>query len=145
MLARVDDGAGRFLARTLCQQGDNACPVYAHAKIAIVDDGSLTVGSANLNEHSLFNDTEMNIVTREADLVRQTRIRLWSEHLDVPVAELQANPTDIVDTKWRPIAEAQLRLRRDGEPLTLRLVRLPRVSRRRDALRGPLNGLLVGG
>ena len=28
---------------------------------AIVDDGWLTLGSANLNEHSLFNDTEMNV------------------------------------------------------------------------------------
>ena len=34
--------------------------VYVHAKIAVVDDAWLTVGSANLHEHSLFNDTEVN-------------------------------------------------------------------------------------
>ncbi len=38
-------------------------PLYVHAKIGIVDDAWLTVGSANLNEHSFFNDSEMNVVT----------------------------------------------------------------------------------
>ena len=60
---------------------------------AIVDDGWLTVGSANLNEHSLFNDTEMNIVTHDAGLARETRLRLWAEHLELPVDEIPATPT----------------------------------------------------
>jgi phosphatidylserine/phosphatidylglycerophosphate/cardiolipin synthase-like enzyme len=30
---------------------------YVHSKIGIVDDAWMTVGSANLNEHSFFNDT----------------------------------------------------------------------------------------
>ena len=34
-----------------------------HAKIGIVDDAWLAIGSANLNEHSLFNDTEVDVVT----------------------------------------------------------------------------------
>ena len=37
--------------------------LYVHAKIGIVDDRWLTIGSANLNAHSLFNDSEMNVVT----------------------------------------------------------------------------------
>ena len=145
LLAQADDGAGRFLACTLYQAGDNARPIYVHAKIAIVDDAWLTVGSANLNEHSLFNDTEMNVVTHDADLARQTRIRLWAEHLDLPVDELRGDPTEIIDSRWRPLAEDQLRRRQNGQPLTHRLLRLPHVSRRSDALRGPLNGLLVDG
>ena len=39
-----------------------AAPVYVHAKVGVVDDRWLTIGSANLNEHSLFNDTEMNVL-----------------------------------------------------------------------------------
>jgi phosphatidylserine/phosphatidylglycerophosphate/cardiolipin synthase-like enzyme len=35
--------------------------VYVDAKVCVVDDAWLTVGSANLNEHSLFNDTEVNL------------------------------------------------------------------------------------
>ena len=46
-----------------------------------VDDEWLTVGSANLNEHSLFNDTEVNLVTDDATLARSVREQLWSEHL----------------------------------------------------------------
>jgi len=44
----------------------------------------LTVGSANLNEHSLFNDTEMNLVTHDPELARQTPLRLWAEHINLP-------------------------------------------------------------
>ena len=57
VLAAADGGAGRFLACTLWQPGERAHPVYVHAKIGIVDDRWLTLGSANLNEHSFFNDT----------------------------------------------------------------------------------------
>jgi phosphatidylserine/phosphatidylglycerophosphate/cardiolipin synthase-like enzyme len=145
VLAQADDGAGRFLACTLYQQGEEACPIYVHAKVAVIDDSWVTVGSANLNEHSLFNDTEMNVVTHDAELARQTRLRLWAEHLDLPIDELQGDPADIIDARWRPLAEEQLRRRQDGEPLTHRLLRLPHVSRRSDALRGPINGLLVDG
>jgi phosphatidylserine/phosphatidylglycerophosphate/cardiolipin synthase-like enzyme len=144
-LARADHGAGRFLTCTLHQQGADARPIYVHAKIAIVDDRWLTIGSANLNEHSLFNDTEMNIVAHDSELARRTRIRLWSEHLDRPVGNLQGDPTEIIDSEWRSLADEQLRRREAGQPLTHRLLRLPGVSRRSNVLRGPVNGLLVDG
>jgi phosphatidylserine/phosphatidylglycerophosphate/cardiolipin synthase-like enzyme len=147
VLAEADDGAGRLLACTLYQRGDDgvAEPVYVHAKIGIVDDEWLTVGSANLNEHSLFNDTEVNVVCRDPDLVRDTRLRLWSEHLERPVEEVAGDPTEVVDTMWRPLAEEQLARRQAGEPLTHRLLRLPHVSRRSRRLLGPLQGFLVDG
>ena len=47
------------------RHGSLSDPVYVHAKVGIVDDAWLTIGSANLNEHSLFNDTEMNVVCQE--------------------------------------------------------------------------------
>jgi len=47
--------------------------VYVHAKIAVIYDRRLTVGSANLNEHSRFNDTEVNVVTHDAQLARGVR------------------------------------------------------------------------
>ena len=58
------------------RSGALTSPVYVHAKIGIVDDRWLTLGSANLNEHSLFNDTELNVVTCDAALARQTRLLL---------------------------------------------------------------------
>jgi phosphatidylserine/phosphatidylglycerophosphate/cardiolipin synthase-like enzyme len=142
VLAAADDGRGRFLACTLSQTGPRAQPVYVHAKIAIVDDRWLTIGSANLNEHSLFNDTEVNVVTHDEQLVRATRIRLWSEHLEQPA---DGDPTELVDGRWQPIAREQLERREAGLPPTHRLLELPGVSRRSGALLGPLNGLLVDG
>jgi len=145
LLADADAGASRFLACTLYQQGSDGRPVYVHAKIGIVDDAWLTIGSANLNEHSLFNDTEVNVVTRDEEIARATRLRLWSEHLDRPTAELDGDPAEIVDTVWRPLSEEQLQRQRNRRPLTHRTVRLRGVSRRAAALRGPVSGLLVDG
>ena len=68
-LIEADADAGRLLACTLyARSGRLTDPIYVHAKIGIVDDGWLTIGSANLNEHSLFNDTEMNVVTHDPEL-----------------------------------------------------------------------------
>ena len=105
----------------------------------------MTVGSANLNEHSFFNDTEMNVVTCDPRLARETRLRLWSEHLERSVKEVSGAPAQVVDTLWRPIAAEQLERRKRGEPLTHRLQELPGVSRRSMALLGPVHSLLVDG
>jgi phosphatidylserine/phosphatidylglycerophosphate/cardiolipin synthase-like enzyme len=145
VLAAADDGAGRFLACTLHQAGPEGRPVYVHAKIGIVDDHWLTIGSANLNEHSLFNDTEMNIVTHDAALAKQTRLALWSEHLQRPAGELDADPAQVIDALWRPLANEQLERRRRDQTPTHKLLLLPHVSRRASALRGPINSLLVDG
>jgi phosphatidylserine/phosphatidylglycerophosphate/cardiolipin synthase-like enzyme len=145
VLAEADDGADRFLACTLFQAGDHGYPIYVHAKIATIDDNWLTVGSANLNEHSLFNDSEMNIVSRDPALARETRLRLWSEHLEQPIAAIGGDPAQIIDNCWRPLANEQLERRQRGLPLTHRLLLLPHVSRRVNALRGPINSLLVDG
>ena len=145
-LIEADDGAGRLLACTLRALGElGPCPVYVHAKIGIVDDRWLTLGSANLNEHSLFNDSEMNVVTCDGELARATRQRLWAEHLERPERDLSGNPVDVVDGLWKPIAEEQYARREAGLPPTHRLCLLPGVSRRSRRLLGPLQGLLVDG
>ncbi len=145
-LVRADDGGGRFLATTIsARTGELSGPAYVHAKIGIVDDEWLTLGSANLNEHSFFNDTEMNVVTCDRALARQTRLRLWSEHLERPIEQVSGEPAEVIDRLWRPTAEEQrLRFQR-GEALTHRLRELPGVSRRSMALLGPLDSLVVDG
>ena len=145
-LAEADDGSNRLLACTLYARapvGSVADPIYVHAKIAIVDDRWLTIGPANLNEHSLFNDTEMNLVTHDPVVARETRLRLWAEHLERPLDDVAADPADVIDTMWRPTAAEQLERRRHDAPLEHRLVRLPHVSARSRRLRGPLDCLLV--
>ena len=145
-MARANNRAGRFLVATIAaRSGGLAGPLYVHAKIGIVDDTWLTVGSANLNEHSFVNDTEMNVVTCDPRLARETRLRLWAEHLERSIEEVSGEPAAVVDALWRPIAGEQLERRRRGEPLTHRLLELPGVSRRSMALLGPVHSLLVDG
>ena len=63
-LIHAADETTRFLACTVYARERNLRdPVYVHSKIGIVDDRWLTLGSANLNAHSLFHDTEVNVVT----------------------------------------------------------------------------------
>ena len=145
VLAAADGGANRFLACTLWQPGEGSDPVYVHAKIGIVDDRWLTLGSANLNEHSFFNDTEMNVVTQDAAVARAVRLRLWAEHLGCEQSELDGHPARIVDERWRPLAAEQLARRERGEPATHRLHLLPHVTRRAKGILGPLNGFFVDG
>ena len=146
VLVEADGGAGRFLAATLrARTGTLTGPLYVHAKVGIVDDAWLTVGSANLNEHSFFNDTEMNVVSCDPDLARATRLRLWSEHLERPIEAVSGDPTAVFDELWLPIAREQLQRRERGEPATHRLQELRGVSRRTMALLGPLQGLFVDG
>src|SRR5207253_516973 len=117
VLADAGACAGRFLACALyARDGAVREPIYVHAKIGIVDDRWLTIGSANLNEHSLFNDTEVNLVSCEPELARATRERLWAEHLELPVEEVRGRePAELVDERWYAIAEEQLDRRNRGE------------------------------
>jgi phosphatidylserine/phosphatidylglycerophosphate/cardiolipin synthase-like enzyme len=145
-LLDCDGGDCRVLACTLTALGENGpCPVYVHAKIGIVDDRWLTLGSANLNEHSLFNDTEVNIVTCDSALARATRLRLWAEHLERSEDAVSGDPTRVVDELWRPVAVEQRRRIDAGEPQTHRLSQLPHLSRRTRRFLGPVDGLLVDG
>ena len=145
-LAEADAGEGCLLACTLyATDGRASHPVYVHAKIGIVDDRWLTVGSANLNNHSFYNDTEVNVVFHDERLARETRLRLWAEHLELSVAEIEGDPAEVVDSRWKPIATEQLARRESRQPLTHRLVRLPHVSKRSRRLLGPIEGLLVDG
>ena len=146
VLAAADNGAGRFLATTIsARSGGLSGPLYVHAKIGIVDDTWLTIGSANLNEHSFFNDTEMNVVTCDPTVARETRLRLWAEHLERSPGEVAGEPVAVIDNLWRPIAGEQLERRKRGEPPTHRLSELPGVSRRSMGLLGPIDSLVVDG
>jgi phosphatidylserine/phosphatidylglycerophosphate/cardiolipin synthase-like enzyme len=120
------DEHDRLLACTLYQPGSRT-PVYVHAKIGIVDDRWLCIGSANLNAHSFYNDTEACVITCDEELVRSTRLDLWREHL---------GGDDLSFDRWRERAE---------DDAYDRLALLPHVSRRTRRFLGPLNGLLVDG
>ena len=65
--------------------------IYVHAKLMIVDDVFVSVGSSNLNRRGLQHDGELNAFAVPAHLKRDAdnpalrlRCRLWAEHLGLP-------------------------------------------------------------
>ncbi len=87
----------------------------------------------------------MNVITRDPTVARETRLRLWAEHLELSPQDIAGEPASVIDELWRPIATEQRDRLRRGEPLTHRLRELPGISRRSMALLGPLDSLLVDG
>ena len=130
------DHHGRLLVGTIGPPGRTQPRVYVHAKIGIIDDTWLTIGSANLNEHSLFNDTEVNLVSDDVELARSVRERLWSEHLGMECAG--EDPLALIEERWRPQIQG-------GAISAVALRALPSASRRSARLLGPLTGLVVDG
>jgi phosphatidylserine/phosphatidylglycerophosphate/cardiolipin synthase-like enzyme len=77
---------GSLQAYTLCsslqEQGQTFYrSIYVHAKTTIVDDSWLTLGSANLNNRGMRDDTEMNVAVENQEIARRLRILLMAEHL----------------------------------------------------------------
>ncbi|MFC6704585.1 phospholipase D-like domain-containing protein [Flexivirga alba] len=139
------DSHNRLLATTLLGPTADSPGVYVHAKIGIIDDRWLTIGSANLNEHSLYNDTEMNVLTLDEKLARTTRLQLWSEHLDLPADQVDGDPSSVIDTVWRTQCDEQDPVSAAHQDPIHRVRRISGLSRRVDRLQGPLRGLLVDG
>jgi phosphatidylserine/phosphatidylglycerophosphate/cardiolipin synthase-like enzyme len=145
-LADADGGADRLTASTLSAvENGQVERVYVHAKTAMVDDRWLTIGSANLNARGLFNDSEANVVTHDPHVARDTRLRLWAEHLERSVDEIDGDPTEVIDHVWRPMAREQRERAERGQPRTHRLVELPLGSYRAKILLGAIQGLVVDG
>ena len=89
-MVREADGGGRFEAYYphVPKLAEGTC-VDVHAKLIIVDDEWLRVGSANLSNRSMGLDTECDLVVEArgradvADAIAGVRNRLLAEHLDV--------------------------------------------------------------
>lgn len=57
-------------------------PVYVHAKVCVVDDEWVTVGSDNFNRRSWTHDSEVSAAVVHPDFARSLRHELAREHLD---------------------------------------------------------------
>jgi cardiolipin synthase len=55
--------------------------IYVHAKLMLVDDAWMTIGSCNLHRNSLFGHTELNASIWSSEQVRSLRRALLAEHL----------------------------------------------------------------
>jgi phosphatidylserine/phosphatidylglycerophosphate/cardiolipin synthase-like enzyme len=98
-------GGQRFAVYDL--ENHAGTPVYVHAKVVIVDDVWAMVGSDNLNRRSWSHDSELSIAVLDSRLdsreprdpaglgdgartfARDLRLRLWREHLDRGVDDVE--------------------------------------------------------
>ncbi|MFC4254769.1 phospholipase [Altererythrobacter xixiisoli] len=102
------------------KKGDD---IYVHAKVSIVDDRFLRVGSSNLNNRSLGLDSECDVIIDAAlednrdtpEQIARLRIRLLAEHLDVE--------PDVFEQEFARQGESLIRtieaLRHSGKTLDL--------------------------
>lgn len=103
-IGKCDPGRRFRLYHPVTQAGD---PIYVHAKIMIVDDEVLRVGSSNWNNRSLRLDTECDVTIDHAEnapKIRSIREDLMAEHLGCAparVAEVFAQTGSLVETVER--------------------------------------------
>lgn len=80
---------------TLTTDGKKTLPLHVHAKIMIVDDKTLHVGSSNLNNRSMMLDSECDLVLLGEDEKSRQKISdirndLIREHCGMEVEDIQA-------------------------------------------------------
>jgi phosphatidylserine/phosphatidylglycerophosphate/cardiolipin synthase-like enzyme len=80
----------RIYYPAICE-GDGEHPIHVHAKLMVVDDRILRIGSANLNSRSMGLDTECDLLIEARDETTRRGIcgireRLMAEHLGTTAA-----------------------------------------------------------
>jgi phospholipase D1/2 len=105
--------------------------IYVHSKIMIVDDRTVLIGSANINDRSLLGsrDSELGVVIEDTDYIQSTmngniwnagrfahslRMSLWAEHLGIRQAEIDLVKDPVSNATYRGVwmsrAESNTRL-----------------------------------
>lgn len=60
--------------------GEAWMEVYIHAKLMLIDDTFMTLGSANINTRSMEVDSELNIAHHRPEITGPARRKLWEMH-----------------------------------------------------------------
>jgi phosphatidylserine/phosphatidylglycerophosphate/cardiolipin synthase-like enzyme len=99
-------------------------PIYVHAKLCVIDDVWMAVGSDNLNLRSWTHDSEVccGVIDSARDqrapldpgglgdgarvLPREFRLRLWREHLGPEISDQELLDLGAGFDAWRRVAEA---------------------------------------
>jgi phosphatidylserine/phosphatidylglycerophosphate/cardiolipin synthase-like enzyme len=94
-------------------------PVDVHAKVMVVDDVWLTVGSANINDRGFKTEAEINAVVLDEQLARDLRVRLMAEHLEISEDDPRLTDLDEAFDLWEQHADDNPHRRARGdEPLS---------------------------
>ena len=74
--------------------------VYVHAKLLIVDDIFMTLGSANIAFTSMDFHSELNVLCNDPETARALRKRLWEEHFQRPLTDIQLDDPATAFNLW---------------------------------------------
>lgn len=86
---RRRDHRGRFRIYHPVTRGGEA--IYCHAKVTVIDDVAVRIGSSNFNNRSLRLDTECDVtITEEPETIAAIRADLLAEHLAADPADVAA-------------------------------------------------------
>ncbi len=99
--ARPDFELSRLLVVADDAGGDRRwVPIDVHAKIMIIDDVWLTVGSANINDRGFKTEGEINAVVLDEQLAKDLRKRLMAEHLGIAKEDPRLDTVDEAFDLW---------------------------------------------
>jgi phosphatidylserine/phosphatidylglycerophosphate/cardiolipin synthase-like enzyme len=87
--------------------------VYVHAKLMIVDDVFMTLGSANINVRSMAVDSELNICHENMAVTQPLRRRLWNLHSKGFKDGASDSPKDAFGA-WSDVADQNARNQKGG-------------------------------
>jgi phosphatidylserine/phosphatidylglycerophosphate/cardiolipin synthase-like enzyme len=92
--------------------------VYIHAKLVLIDDSFMTLGSANINSRSMQVDSELNIAHHRPEITTPFRNEQWAKYSGGRVtagmtladayktwSQIMEKNADFKKTKRRPYAQ----------------------------------------
>lgn len=96
-------------------QGRQWIETYVHAKLMIIDDTFMTLGSANINTRSMETDSELNIIHDRPEVSKPARQTLWDLHTrnygGKRIADL---PLDEAYKTWERIMKVNRKQQKEG-------------------------------
>jgi len=78
--------------------------VYIHAKLMLIDDAFMTLGSANINTRSMQADSEMNIAHHRPEITQPVRDEQWARYTGSQV--VPGMPLEDAFDRWGDIMAA---------------------------------------
>jgi len=90
--------------------------IYIHAKVAVVDDAALTIGSANLNLRSMALDSELNVISDAFEVAYKLRADLFNQCTQDPGPQQFG---DMAETfkNWKRLSSMNFKGKTSGDKL----------------------------
>ncbi len=113
--------------------GQSWVETYVHAKLMIIDDTFMTLGSANINTRSMESDSELNIAHHRPEISQPARQELWDLHTRNALGERVADmPLSAAYFAWDRILKKNANRKKSGVSPVAPLAAFSRMSPKRS-------------